>query len=177
MQNRQSFFKLVRCIKIGILILKSQSLSLNFKMLKSERVGDNSQLNVFYGLQAVKGRCAAGCLMRHHAPDASPQDLGWCSVVERAVGRIGIRPLTLEVCILQLGPVQRARKVDVLAPDHCHLLAIEKLLGNDGCQPAEEVASAINHNFFLERHRFACLSCSTTKSLTPSPWQRWMPAC
>jgi hypothetical protein len=102
--------------------------------------------------------------MGSHATDSTEEDLGGSPVVERT-GFFGVHDMTLvkEVVVAELGQYwdrfggnnellshlvseERARDVDLLAPDNNDFLAIENLLGDDGRQTTEEMAFPVDDN-------------------------------
>jgi len=68
--------------------------------------------------------------MRHHASDSTEENLGRCTVVERA-RFFGVDDMAFvkEVVITELVAEEAARDVDLLASHNDNLLAVEDLLG------------------------------------------------
>lgn len=58
---------------------------------------------------------------------------------------VGVHPLVDEVQVLQLVSVEIARNVDDLTVHNYHLPSQLYFLGHDGCQVAQEMTSAIDH--------------------------------
>merc|ERR1719245_185071 len=65
-------------------------------------------------LQPVQRCSAASSLVRYHAADSAPHDLGRSTLVKWTMTGVGVRPLAFESGILQLGTIQRSRHVGVL---------------------------------------------------------------
>mmetsp|Transcript_9102 Transcript_9102/g.20621 ORF Transcript_9102/g.20621 Transcript_9102/m.20621 type:complete len:214 (-) Transcript_9102:22-663(-) len=104
------------------------------------------------GLEAVQRGGAARGLVRDHAADAAPEDLGGGAEVVEAPARVGVHVLAPEVRVLQLVAVERARDVDVLRAHADHVLAVEQLLAERRGQAAQQVAAAVHDDLLLEGH-------------------------
>merc|ERR1719217_724939 len=124
-----------------------------------EAVWDNHALlavkwvrDALEALQAVEGRSAASGLVRDHAANGTPQDLGRRPVVQRSSLRVRVHALSAEFRVLQLVAVEGARDVYVLSAHADDPLAVQQLLGDGGSQATEEVPSAIYDNLLGERH-------------------------
>merc|ERR1719272_2677282 len=108
--------------------------------------------NALIGLQPVKSGSSTGCLVRDHAANGAPEDLGWGPVMERALLWVRVHLLAAELGKLQLVAEEGARDVDILRADTDHLLAIEQLLGESGRETAKKMAATVHHDLRLERH-------------------------
>mmetsp|Transcript_173191 Transcript_173191/g.421274 ORF Transcript_173191/g.421274 Transcript_173191/m.421274 type:complete len:216 (+) Transcript_173191:80-727(+) len=103
-------------------------------------------------LEAVKCTGPALSLVRNHAADGAPEDLGGRAEVEWSLPGVGVHLLALEVRILQLVAVERTGDVDVLSADARDMLAVQQLLCERGCKPTQQVAAAVNDNLLPEGH-------------------------
>ena len=74
------------------------------------------------------------------------------SEVVGAAGGVGVHPLAEECQVLQLVSIEIARNVDALTAHNHHLLTQKHLLGHDGHQVAQEMASAIENQDLPLRH-------------------------
>jgi len=97
-------------------------------------------------LQALQGVLSSLGLVRSHATDSSPEDLGRSSEVESATAGLDVAPLPQEVEVLQLVTVEVSGDVDLLTPHDDDLLPVEDELGDDGGQTPEHVGAAVNDN-------------------------------
>mmetsp|Transcript_36410 Transcript_36410/g.73412 ORF Transcript_36410/g.73412 Transcript_36410/m.73412 type:complete len:215 (+) Transcript_36410:136-780(+) len=104
-------------------------------------------------LQPVKRSSSTSGLVRDHAADATPEDLGRSAEVVHPPSGVGVHVLPLEVGVLELVPVQRTRDLDVLSADAYDVLTVQQLLGKSGSQAPEQVATAVHNDLLLERHR------------------------
>merc|ERR1719295_1117523 len=102
--------------------------------------------NSLKGLEPLEGILSALSLVGGHATHGAPEDLGGSPEVEGPTGRLDVAALLQEVEVLQLVAVEVAAHVDALAPDDDNLVAGEDKLGNDGGEPAHQVATTIHHN-------------------------------
>merc|ERR1740121_72792 len=129
------------------LALALQALDEVLVLLAIEGVRDGLE-----ALQAVECSRPARCLVRHHAANRAPQNLGRRTLVEGTVARIRVGFLALEVRILELGTVERIGDVDVLGTNTDHLLPVEELLRHQRAEAAEEMAAAIDDHLLFEGH-------------------------
>lgn len=101
-------------------------------------------------LETVQGGLPSLGLMGQHASHRPPEDAAGGSEVVGASGRVGIHALAEEGQVLQFVSVKIARNVDALTAHNHHLPAQKYLLGHNGRQAAQEMASAIEHQHLLE---------------------------
>merc|ERR1740128_708996 len=104
--------------------------------------------NTFKCLQALECILSALGLVRSHASDSPPENLGRSTEVERSTLGENVATLSQEVKILQLISVEVSRHIDLLTPDNHHLVAGKNELGYDGSEAAQHMAPAINDNGF-----------------------------
>lgn len=72
--------------------------------------------------------------------------------MEWTASRVHVAALPQIGQVLDLVSEEVARLLNVFAANDHNLVAVQNLLGNHGCQSAEQVAAAINNNG-LERER------------------------
>merc|ERR1719264_270406 len=102
--------------------------------------------NTLEGLEPLQSVLAALSLVGGHATHSAPEDLGWSPEVERSTGGLHVAALLQEVEVLQLVAVEVSAHVDAFAPDNDDLVASEDELGNDGGEPAHQVATTVHHD-------------------------------
>ena len=96
-------------------------------------------------LEVVQGGLASLGLVGQHASHGPPEDAARGSKVVSATRWVGVHPLAEESQVLQLVSVEVARNADAFTAHHHHLPAQQSLLGHDGRQAAQEMASAVQH--------------------------------
>ena len=103
-------------------------------------------------LEAGECLISALDLAGKHAADHAPDDLGRSPVVDRTTLRVRERALAKESSELDLVADQRSRNVHVLTPNNDNLLALQKLLGNEGGKTAKEMATSVDNDSLFEHH-------------------------
>jgi len=98
-------------------------------------------------LEAFNGSGTAGGLVGNHSADGLEEDFGRCTVMERA-GFLRVDDMTFmkEVVVAEFVAEEAAGDVDLLAAHDDDLLAREDLLGDNGGQPTQEMALAVDDN-------------------------------
>lgn len=79
--------------------------------------------------------------MQQHASHHPPEDVAGVWEAVRASGQVGVDPLVKEGQVLKFVFAEIARNADALTGHNYHLPAQKHLLGYDGCQAAQEIAS------------------------------------
>jgi len=100
----------------------------------------------FERLQTLKSSSSPLGLVWDHSTDGPPQDTSRSAEVDGSLARLSVHPLPQEPQVFHLLPDEAPGQADLLATDHNHFLAIEKLLGEDGSQAAEHVVAGVDHD-------------------------------
>lgn len=98
------------------------------------------------GLQTSKCGSSSLSLVRNHASDGAPQDFGGSAEVNGAVRRFGVHTLAEEPHVLHLLPDETSGNGYLLAPDHHHLLPVQKFLRHDRRQSTQHVVPRVHHH-------------------------------
>lgn len=101
-------------------------------------------------LESAEGGGSTGLLVGQHAAGALPENARRGSPVLGTTARVGVDALLHRVQSNDLVSLQIARLEDLLAAHNGDALTRQQLLGNDACQTALKVASAVNDQLLFE---------------------------
>jgi len=128
------------------------TLSANMKNLKGRR--DNHLLHLIIrggaaieNVEALKGGCTTGVLVREHPTDGTPEHERGGLVVERTTAGVGVRLLGNEAVESHFIAAKGAGDDGLLGTNTANVLAEQELLGDDGGETTLKVALAINNDF------------------------------
>ncbi|KAH3663715.1 hypothetical protein OGAPHI_005116 [Ogataea philodendri] len=152
------------------LVFRHLQLMIQLKSLKRKTVAKRirSNLNTCRSL-------TSGSLVGNHTSDSLVEDSGWSSEVERSSGGVESSSLSQVIVVLQLVSEEFTRDVESLASHNNDLLAVEKFLGDGGCQSSQQMSFSVNHDNLLERAHLAFFKFSplifylyfSSKEITP----------
>lgn len=111
------------------------------------RLGDSLK-----DLHTLQSSSTTGSLVGEHTANSAPENFARGTEVVRALAGIRGRLLAKEGVVLELVAEEGPGDVEFFATDDDDALAGQQLLGNDGCEAAEQVALSINNDDLFEGH-------------------------